>query len=64
MSQFQIDDALSLELPAEYSNVFEPLELIHSGGKLLLTAKIGANTDNNHSMIAVFELDHSAGKAE
>ena len=64
IAQFRINDALSLELPAEFSNVFEHLELIHTGGKLLLTTKIGTNADNNNGMIAVFELDHSTGKAE
>ena len=52
-----------MELPAEYSNVFEPLELIFSDGKLLLTAKIGTNADFQ-SMISVFEIDFLNKKSE
>ena len=62
-AEFKIDDALTLELPAEYSNVFEPLELIFSDGKLLLTAKIGTNADNQ-SMISIFEIDFLNKKSE
>jgi hypothetical protein len=62
-AEFKIDEALALELPAEYSNVFEPLELIYSEGQLLLTAKIGTNAENQ-SMISVFELDFKNNKSE
>lgn len=62
VGSFKIDNALNLELPAEFSNVFEPLELIHNDGKLLLTAKVGSNGDN-HSMVAVFDLDFRSSKS-
>jgi len=68
VARFSIADSLNLELPAEYSNVFEPLELIHTvtekdEQKLLLTVRIGTNADNQ-AMVAVFEIDHKTGVAE
>ena len=53
------------ELPADFTGVFEPLELIHNDdGRLLLVAKVGFNADNNESMVSVYELDHNELKSE
>lgn len=38
---------------------YEPLELIQNGDKLLLTAKVGSNGDNQN-MIAVYSIDYAS----
>ena len=39
MGQFRIEDIS--DLPAEFTSVFDPLQLIFSDGKLVLTARVG-----------------------
>ena len=52
------DTAEQIELPAQMTHDYEPLELIQNGDKLLLTAKVGSNGDNQN-MIAVFSIDYA-----
>ena len=57
VGSFHIEDVA--ELPAEFTGVFEPLELMFSGeSKLLLTAKVGTTGDDNQNMISVFDIDY------
>lgn len=57
VGSFRIEDVA--ELPAEFTGVFEPLELMFSGeSKLLLTAKVGTTGDDNQNMISVFDIDY------
>ena len=63
VGSFRIEDIA--ELPAEFTGVFEPLELMYSSdGKLLLTAKVGTTGDDNQSMISVFDIDYVGLKSE
>ena len=45
VGSFRIEEGLS-DLPAAFTGVFEPLQLIYNGDKLMLTAKVGTNEDN------------------
>lgn len=50
VANFEIENPLELEVPAGQENLFEPLELLHTGGStgsLLLTAKIGTGDAGN-----------------
>lgn len=43
IGSFQIED--KSELPADFDQVFEPLELIHVEGRTLLTVRVGTDGD-------------------
>ena len=64
--QFQILKASTLELPAEYDAVFEPLQLIFSSedGGLALVARVGTSIDGQFSQVAVFSIDYIELHAE
>ena len=66
VGSFRIEDQDSdaAELPAEFTGVFEPLELIFSEDKLLLTAKVAVNADNASSLLGVYNIDFANLKSE
>lgn len=60
VGQFHIDEVS--DLPADFTGVFEPLEILFSEGKLRLTVKVGAAEEKN--LVSVFEIDYNELKAE
>lgn len=50
------------DLPAEFTGVFEPLELLYNDDKLRLTAKVG--TAEGKNFISVFDINFNELKAE
>lgn len=61
VGQFHIDQPS--DLPAEFTSVFEPLQLIFNDGKLLLTVKVGTDA-SGHNMLSVFDIDYQGLKSE
>ena len=60
------DQVSSNDFSADFSPMFEPLELIHNmdDGRLLLVAKTAVNADNASSMVSVFNIDYENLKSE
>lgn len=57
MGSFKISETSdSVNYPVDFTAVFEPLQLIYTNDRLLLTAKAAENQDNA-SLLAVYQID-------